>query len=35
MEKYNLRENADPQVYGIGIKEIWEIKPENFEEGLV
>jgi electron-transferring-flavoprotein dehydrogenase len=27
-EKYNLREHADPQTYGLGIKELWEI-PEN------
>jgi electron-transferring-flavoprotein dehydrogenase len=35
MRKFNLRENADPQHYGIGIKEVWEIEPERHEEGLV
>ena len=35
IEKFDLRENADPQHYGIGIKEIWEIDPELHEEGLV
>jgi electron-transferring-flavoprotein dehydrogenase len=33
--KYNLREGADPQVYGIGLKELWEIKPEKHQAGLV
>jgi electron-transferring-flavoprotein dehydrogenase len=33
--KFNLREGADPQVYGIGIKELWEIKPERHKPGLV
>ena len=35
MRKFNLRENADPQHYGLGIKEVWEIDPELHEEGLV
>jgi electron-transferring-flavoprotein dehydrogenase len=35
MKKFNLREHADPQHYGIGIKEVWEIDPEKQEEGLV
>ncbi len=34
-EKYKLRENCDPQTYGLGIKEIWEIKPENFKLGSI
>ncbi len=33
--KFNLREGIDPQTYGIGIKELWEIKPEHFQAGLV
>jgi electron-transferring-flavoprotein dehydrogenase len=33
--KYHLREGVDPQTYGIGIKELWEIKPEQFQSGLV
>jgi len=33
--KYNLRESADAQVYGIGLKELWEVKPESHETGLV
>jgi electron-transferring-flavoprotein dehydrogenase len=34
-ERFNLRVGADPQVYGIGIKELWEIKPERHQPGLV
>ena len=34
-DRYNLREGADPQVYGIGLKELWEIKPEHHQTGLV
>jgi electron-transferring-flavoprotein dehydrogenase len=33
--KLRLRGDADPQVYGIGIKELWEIKPEKHQAGLV
>ena len=34
-EKLSLRNAADPQVYGIGLKELWEVKPERHEPGLV
>ncbi len=34
-EKFRLRSGADPQVYGIGLKELWEIKPEKHQDGLV
>ena len=34
-EKFSLREGADPQVYGLGLKELWEIKPEKHQTGLV
>ena len=33
--KFNLRDGADPQTYGIGIKELWEVKSENHRPGLV
>jgi electron-transferring-flavoprotein dehydrogenase len=33
--KYGLRQGADPQVYGIGLKELWEVKAELHEPGLV
>ena len=35
IEKYNLAENSDPQQYGIGLKEIWEVPEECHHEGLV
>jgi len=35
IKNYDLRANSDPQHYGIGLKEIWEIGAENHEEGLV
>ncbi|MCC7182823.1 MAG: Electron transfer flavoprotein-ubiquinone oxidoreductase [Rhodocyclaceae bacterium] len=34
-EKFDLRAGADPQTYGIGLKELWEIKPEMHKPGLV
>jgi electron-transferring-flavoprotein dehydrogenase len=33
--RYRLRDGADPQVYGIGLKELWEVQPERHEAGLV
>ncbi|HQR02546.1 MAG: electron transfer flavoprotein-ubiquinone oxidoreductase [Proteobacteria bacterium] len=33
--RFNLRNGADPQTYGIGIKELWEVKPEQHKKGLV
>ncbi len=33
--KFQLRDGADPQVYGIGLKELWEISPEKHQSGLV
>jgi electron-transferring-flavoprotein dehydrogenase len=35
MEKFDLRANCEPQHYGLGIKEIWKIKPELHRQGLV
>ena len=34
-EKYRLRDNVDPQTFGIGIKELWEINPDRHEPGHV
>ncbi|MBU6449575.1 MAG: 4Fe-4S dicluster domain-containing protein [Rhodospirillales bacterium] len=31
---FSLRDGVDPQTYGIGIKELWEIRPEKFRKGL-
>ena len=33
--KFRLRQGAEPQVYGIGLKELWEVKPEVHQAGLV
>ena len=33
--KYRLRDGVDPQTYGIGIKELWEVPVENHRPGLV
>ena len=33
--RFNLRAGADPQVYGIGLKELWEIAPARHVPGLV
>ncbi len=35
MARYDLRKDADPQTYGIGIKELWEIDPAKHQPGLV
>ncbi|MCG8611639.1 MAG: electron transfer flavoprotein-ubiquinone oxidoreductase [Pseudomonadales bacterium] len=35
IEKFNLNEGKDPQHYGIGIKELWDIDPAKHEPGLV
>ena len=34
-ERFDLRAGADPQTYGIGIKELWEVDPAKHEQGLV
>jgi electron-transferring-flavoprotein dehydrogenase len=33
--RFNLREGVDTQVYGIGLKELWEIDPAKHLAGLV
>ena len=33
--KYRLDRESDPQSYGIGIKELWEVTPESHRPGLV
>lgn len=35
MERFKLTEGRDPQAYGIGIKELWEIDPAKSRPGLV
>jgi len=33
METFGLRDGVEPQTYGIGIKELWEIRPEKHNQG--
>ena len=33
--RYRLDDGCDPQSYGIGIKEVWEVEPARHEPGLV
>ena len=33
--KYKLSEGRDPQKFGIGLKEVWEVRPEQHRPGLV
>jgi len=35
ISKFDLAKDSDPQQYGIGLKEVWEIPAENHKEGLV
>ncbi|QIE24272.1 Electron transfer flavoprotein-ubiquinone oxidoreductase [Caballeronia sp. SBC1] len=35
MDKFKLNRDADPQVYGLGIKELWQIDPSKHKPGLV
>ena len=33
-DQFNLRSDADPQTYAIGIKELWEVEPHKHQKGL-
>jgi len=35
MERFDLNADRDPQHYGIGIKEVWDIPADQHDEGLV
>ncbi|MBF9231836.1 electron transfer flavoprotein-ubiquinone oxidoreductase [Microvirga alba] len=35
VERFKLNQNSDHQKYGIGIKELWQVKPEKHRPGLV
>ncbi len=35
IERFSLDAKSDVPKFGIGLKEIWEVKPENHREGLV
>lgn len=34
-DRFSLRDKCDPQTYGLGIKELWQINSENHRPGLV
>jgi len=35
VERFRLHDGVDPQTYAIGIKELWEVAPEQRQPGLV
>jgi len=35
IERFDLRRDSQPQTYGIGIKELWDVQPENHVAGRV
>jgi electron-transferring-flavoprotein dehydrogenase len=35
ISKYDLRRDSQHQTYGLGIKEVWQVKPENFRRGEI
>jgi electron-transferring-flavoprotein dehydrogenase len=34
-QRFKLRAGADRQVFGLGLKELWEVRPEKHQKGLV
>ncbi|TVR97725.1 MAG: electron transfer flavoprotein-ubiquinone oxidoreductase [Rhodospirillales bacterium] len=35
MQRFNLADGADPQTYGLGVKELWEVEPAKHQPGKV
>jgi electron-transferring-flavoprotein dehydrogenase len=35
IERFGLARNRQPQKYGIGLKELWQVAPDKFRSGLV
>jgi electron-transferring-flavoprotein dehydrogenase len=35
IQKFDLQKDREPQKFGIGLKELWQVKPENHRPGLV
>ena len=35
MKRFSLTDNVDPQTYGIGLKELWQLDPSQHQQGLV
>src|SRR6266704_2916383 len=34
-ERFRLRDGIDPQTFGLGIKELWEVAPANHKQGTI
>lgn len=35
IKKFDLRSESQPQTYGLGVKEVWEVQPEKFQKGEI
>jgi electron-transferring-flavoprotein dehydrogenase len=35
IKKFDLRRDSQPQTYGLGLKEVWEVQPEKFKKGEI
>ncbi|KXX74705.1 putative electron transfer flavoprotein-ubiquinone oxidoreductase, mitochondrial [Madurella mycetomatis] len=35
IKQFDLRRYSQPQTYGLGIKEVWEVQPEKFRKGEI
>ncbi|MBG1233105.1 4Fe-4S dicluster domain-containing protein [Aestuariivirga litoralis] len=35
INKFDLSKDSEPQKFGLGMKELWEVKPENHKQGQV
>ncbi|EYE98250.1 electron-transferring-flavoprotein dehydrogenase [Aspergillus ruber CBS 135680] len=35
IKKFDLRRDSQPQTYGLGVKEVWEVQPEKFRPGEI
>ena len=35
IQKFDLRRDSQPQTYGLGLKEVWEVPPSNFRRGEI
>lgn len=35
LQRFGLRQDCDPQTYGIGLKELWQLDPAKHQKGLV
>ncbi len=35
INKFNLNSKSDPQIYSIGLKELWEVNSQKYKQGLV